>query len=304
MEENFELLFDRVIDTLNESDLITIKQQLKNINGNTILVGVGGSKVVATFASKVFNISNVFSPRDLNYMNLDDIDNIIIFSYSGKGYAIESLLNKNKKIYLFTNGDEKYENIEKIKYDSSIPKEHSFISLASTLMPMALLYYYSSDLSILKFKKVLEEMFTRAQNVSIGSNNTYEILTGYDSLTASNYLESTMVESGIALPIIHDKYNYCHGRATTSYKSNNGLIVFDSEKELDNIYFEYSKEYYEEIIRIEKFYNDDKIIANDFYATLKAMYLTKKIAFNKKIDLSKIDYSPFVKKLYFFKGEM
>ena len=77
MKENFDLLLERVIDTLEKSDLLAIKQQLESIKGNTVLVGAGGSGVVATFASKALNIPNVRSSRDLNYMNLDNIDNII-----------------------------------------------------------------------------------------------------------------------------------------------------------------------------------------------------------------------------------
>lgn len=304
MEENFKLLFDRIIDTLEKTDLIKIKNQLENIKGNTVFVGSGGSKVVATFASKILNGANVKSSRDLNYMNLNDIDNIMIFSYSGIGYTIENLLKNNKKIYLFTNGNREYENVENIKYNSSLKSEHSFISLASTLMPMTILYNYYKNLEINCFKLISKDMFEKSKNINIKSNNIYEILTGYDTLTASTYLESTMVESGIAIPIIHDKYDYCHGRTTTSYKSHNGLIYYENTKELDKILLENLSKYYSEIVKIEKYYSDDFVIDNDYYATIKSMYLTKKLAENKQIDLSKIEYSPLVKKLYYFKGEM
>jgi len=113
-----------------------------------------------------------------------------------------------------------------------------------------------------------------------------------------------MVESGIAVPIIHDKYDYCHGRTTTSYKSHNGLIYYENTKELDKLLLENLSKYYSEIVKIEKYYSDDFGIDNDYYATIKSMYLTKKLAENKQIDLSKIEYSPLVKKLYYFKGEM
>ena len=304
MEENFKLLFDRIIDTLETTDLIKIKNQLENIKGNTVFIGSGGSKVVATFASKILNGSNVKSSRDLNYMGLNNIDNIMIFSYSGIGYTIENLLKNNKKIYLFTNGNKEYENVENIKYNSSLKREHSFISLASTLMPMTILYNYYKNLEINCFKLILKDMFEKSKNINIKSNNIYEILTGYDTLTASTYLESTMVESGIAVPIIHDKYDYCHGRTTTSYKSHNGLIYYENTKELDKLLLENLSKYYSEIVKIEKYYSDDFVIDNDYYATIKSMYLTKKLAENKQIDLSKIEYSPLVKKLYYFKGEM
>lgn len=304
MNENFNLLQERVLDTLEKSDLLTIKEQLENIKGNTILIGAGGSSVVSTFASKVLNTSNVKSARDLNYMDLNKIDNIIIFSYSGKGYVVESILDKNKKIYLFTNGEKTYKNVETIKYNSTIKNEHSFISLASTLMPMAILYYYYQKRNLTQFEEIIIDMFNKANGINIHNNNVYEILTGYDSMTASKFLETTMVESGIAIPIIHDKYDYCHGRTTLSYKFKNGLIIFDSDKELDNLLLNDLKEYYTEIVKINKYYPNDNIIDNDFYATICSMYLAKKLAENKNMDLSKVDYSPLVKKLYKYKGEM
>lgn len=304
MEQNFDLLLERVIDTLTKSDLLSIKQQLENINGNSILVGAGGSSVVSIFASKVLGMENVKSSRDLNYMNLDNIDNIIVFSYSGKGYVLENLFNKNKKIYLFTNGNTKYNNVENITYNSSIKSEYSFISLASTLMPMSILYQYYSGLNLIDFENTLINMFEKACKNNICDNKVYEILTGYDSNSAAKFLETTMVESGIAIPIIHDKYDYCHGRTTISYKSNNGLILFNSDKELDNLLFDELKDYYSEIVKIDRYYHKDCIIDNDFYATICSMYITKKLAENKQMDLSKVDYSPMVKKLYKYRGEM
>ncbi len=305
MEQNFNLLYERVIDTLDNSDLLAIKQQLESIKGNSVLVGAGGSSVVSTFASKALGIPNIKSSRDLNYINLKDIDNIIVFSYSGQGYVIENLLDKNKNIYLFTNGDNNYENVETIKYDSTIKREYSFISLASTLMPMAILYQYANNgLSLPQLKSITEDMFYKAKDINIHHNRVYEILTGYDSMTAAKFLETTFVESGIAIPVLHDKYDYCHGRTTLSYKSNNGLILFDSGKELDDLLFHDLKAYYTEIVKIDKFYSNDCVIDNDFYATICSMYLAKKLAENKGMDLSKVDYSPMVRKLYKYKGEM
>ena len=75
MEENFNLLVDRVIDSLNKSDLEKINYYLKTINTPTLCTGVGGSSVVSNFFSKVLNtknniITNNVEPRDINYLNL------------------------------------------------------------------------------------------------------------------------------------------------------------------------------------------------------------------------------------------
>ena len=55
MNYNFDLLKERILDTLK---LTNINKNLKKIKGNTICIGSGGSKVVATFASLVFNTKN------------------------------------------------------------------------------------------------------------------------------------------------------------------------------------------------------------------------------------------------------
>ena len=142
MKENFELLLPRIIDTLEKSDLIKIKEQIENIKGNTFITSVGGSSVVAEFLNHILNEKNIAvckSPRDLKYENIDKFNNIFGVSYSGKGYIVDSMLNSNKKKYLLTNNSEKYESIEKIEYKSKIEKEPSYISLASTLMPISIL---------------------------------------------------------------------------------------------------------------------------------------------------------------------
>lgn len=314
MEENFNLLFERVKDTLEKSDLEKIKEQLKSIKGNTLITGVGGSSVVANFASKILNtdgINILKSPRDIINSDNDKFDNILIASYSGKGYVIENLLDQKKKIFLLTNGDVNYDNVSIIKYDNSIKSEHSFISLASTLMPISILYYYYSLNKLQVIEDEIEKMFKKIKNdieygnIHIKHNKVYEILGGTEFSTAIKYLESTLVESAIAIPIVHEKSNYCHGRTTTSYQNNNGLIYFDSKTEFDDLLRKNLKEYYSEISTIEKYYDSkEKDISNDFYATIKAMYLTKLLAENKEKDLSKVDYSPFVKKIYKYKGEM
>lgn len=314
MKENFELLLPRIIDTLSVSNLKKIKEQLNSIKGNTVIISVGGSSVVAEFAKKTLNTDGINickSPRDLNYEDLSKYKNILAISYSGRGYIIDSLKKMKQNKYLLTNGDYQYDNIEKIHYDTSITKETadtSFISLASTLMPISILYYYYNSIRLPEFIFDIKKMFNKIlqdienNNFSIGCNNVYEIMSGTEYSSAMKYLETTMVESGISIPIVHDKYDYCHGRSTVSYKNNNGLIYFDSNKELDKLMLKELKKYYTEIIKIEKYKNNN--ITNDYYAIIKSMYLTKMLASNKHKDLSKVNHSPLVYKLYNYRGEM
>ena len=143
---------------------------------------------------------------------------------------------------------------------------------------------------------------TEISKVEKMSQNVFEIMSGYESKTAASFLESTFIEAGIAIPIIHDKYAYCHGRSTTSYFEKHNMIYFNGNTELDKGMLEEFPKYYEQIIPIKYKYGDK--IVNDFYLTYKSMLLAKRIALLQKKDLSVVDYSPIVRKLYYFKGEM
>lgn len=53
MQDNFKLLEERVLDSLEKTDLERIKYELSQIKTPTITTGVGGSSVVSTYAAKV-----------------------------------------------------------------------------------------------------------------------------------------------------------------------------------------------------------------------------------------------------------
>jgi hypothetical protein len=309
MQENFDLLKDRVLDTHKVSDLEEIKQKIKSIKGNTICVGAGGSNVVANYASKVIsklngNLVLCMLPRDLEHINLSNFDNVLIASYSGKGKAVDLALNNKLNKYLLSNNDIKYESVTNITYGSTIEKENSFISLAATLMPMSVLLKTYIGLREPHYISIIEEMFEKVK-VNIKWNDIYEIIGGIENSTAIKYLESTMAESGIAVPIVHDKYDFCHGRSTLSYKNNSGLIYLNNRnKELDNLILSEAKKYYTEVVNLNGYYPNPDELTDEFYMTLQAMYLTKKLAENKEEDLSIVDHSPLVYKLYHFKGTM
>ena len=139
-------------------------------------------------------------------------------------------------------------------------------------------------------------------NFKINDGNIYEILSGYETSTATEFIESTLVESGIGIPIVHDKYDFCHGRTTLGYKNNTNLIFFDCNNQLDILYRKELNNYYDNIISLNKKFNDE--IINDYYLTYISMLLCKEIACRQDKDLSNVDYSPLVKKLYYFKDEM
>ena len=62
------------------------------------------------------------------------------------------------------------------------------------------------------------------------------------------------------------------------------------------------KQYYSRIIIIDSKFQDQ--ILDDYQMLIQSMYLTKYIAEKKSKDLSKVEYSPIVKKLYRYSGEI
>ena len=300
MEYNFFKLQDRVLSSIEKTDLIKVRDILSSIDGPTIVSGVGGSSVVSNFLKNILSIKNNIvcinvTARDLIYKNLKCYKNAIVCSYSGNNLGVDTTFNNNLNHYLFSKN--KREGVINIKYEVA-DIEQSFISLSSTLIPMtiALIYYLDGDISIIKDILNIKEEFI------VETSDIYEILTGFNTSTASKFIESTMTESGIGIPILHDKYDYCHGRSTLGYHFDSSLIFFNTNSGLDMLYEKELKNYYKKIIQFNKKYDDD--IVNDYYFTYLSMLLCKKIAEQKGRDLSGVDYSPFVKKLYYFKGDM
>ena len=297
MQNNFEFLKDRIVDSLSYTDLDYINNELSKLNEPTLFSGVGGSNVVSEFGSKVINIKNNIvsinsEPRNFLYQNNIPFKNVIACSYSGNNYGIELSFRNSLKKYLLSNNSFNDDNVTYLKYNTNIPKENSFISLGATLIPVSILlsYYLNKDNNLIL--DCIEELPFNFNPTS----NVYEIFSGYDTSTASKYLESTMVESGIGIPVVHDKYSYCHGRSNLGYNYNATAIYYNRNTEFDKMMLEELKKYYNLIITIDSKFKDQ--ILDDYQMLIQSMYLSKYIAEKNLIDLSKINYSPIVKKLY------
>lgn len=301
MKLNFEFLKERVEDALEHTDLEYISKKLIKLKGPTILSGVGGSSVVSEFGTKVINIKNKIitvnsEPRDFIYHNFNNFNNVIACSYSGDNYGVDMSFSNNLKKYLLSNKACENKSVTSLTYSTKIAMEKSFISLGATLIPISiLLNYYSNGNSedVLNLIKEYEFHFTPIGDI-------YEIFSGYDTSTTSTYLESAMVESGIGIPIIHDKYSYCHGRSTLGINYLSNVIYLNRNTELDLLLIEEIKNHYRSIVIIDSKHKDQ--ILDDYQMLIQAMYLTKYIAETKGKDLSKVEYSPIVKKLYKYKG--
>lgn len=283
-----------------------IFDNLKSINGPTILIGSGGSRVVAEFASMVLETKNkiftkVLDVRDLNYIDLKRYENIFIASFSGANAGVHASIIDNKNTYLLSKRKTKIKNETLLHYE--VPEVNSFISLEATIVPMTiLLEYYLGD----KFSKVFSKIIKSIdKGMNFYFNSSYiNIYSGIDSKTTETFLESTLTESGIAAPLIHTKYDYCHGRSTINkHHSSSSIYLCDNGTYLDKKLKEVLDVTMTSTLTIKKKFKDE--IVNDYYMCLQCMYLLINIGLSKNIDLRNIKYDrDAVKKLYYFKGSM
>ena len=300
MRDNFSKLNKRVMDSLYDTDLDKINYELGKIQSPTLVTGVGGSSVVSEYASKIIGVKNNIitrntEPRDMKYMNIKPYSNVLSCSYSGNNYGVELSFLNDLKHYLLSSKSNEKEGITNLTYTCN-DKEHSFISLAATLIPCSILLNYYLDNNK---EFIIDNLDSYDFNFDVNCD-AYEIFSGIDTSTASKYLESTMMESGIGIPVVHDKYAYCHGRSTISTVNNNIAIYFNSNTELDKLLLSELPKYYKDVIVVD--YNPNLI--DEYFLLVKCLYLTKYIAENKNKDLSGVDYNPIVKKLYKYNGEV
>jgi hypothetical protein len=157
-----------------------------------------------------------------------------------------------KKHYLLSNNHFNNPEVTYLHYQTTLPEENSFISLGATLIPISIIMNYYQD-----GKEILipDESFDFDPTC-----DCFEIFSGIDTSTTSKYLESTMTESGIGLPIVHDKYSYCHGRSTISTNYNNIAIYLNRNTELDNLLLKELPRYYKD--------TQDELMQNGFVTSI------------------------------------
>lgn len=313
MQVNFQYLKERILDTNNVSNLLQIKEQLSAIRGNTICIGSGGSGVVSEFASKVLGKKNdclaiSMEPRDILYTDIRHFKNVLACSYSGDNFGVQTAFNNDLNHYLLTNSSIDSSDVNTIQYKTVIDEERSFVSLAATLMPMSILLNYYLNRKQNQFKELINELFNNIDNMLysfkwFSNNKTIEIMSGKDTIVAEEYLRSTLVEAGLASPVAHHKYNYCHGGTTLAFNNANNLIYLEAIcSDIDGAIINEIEDLYQDTIMLRSNYKDPVI--DNFYLTLQTMYLTKHLAEIKNADLSAVKYAPAVKRLYKFKGTM
>lgn len=300
MKDNFEKLESRVFNSLYYTDLERLNYLLSLIDGTTLVSGVGGSSVVSLFASKVLSVKNHViacnvEPRDFKYMDISLFKNVLACSYSGNNYGVELAFLNDLKHYLLSSKGNDREDIINLTYNDS-DKEKSFVSLSATLIPCSILlnYYLNNDK-----ERIIDNLESYNYDFDVNCD-AFEIFSGYETAVASKFLESTFIEAGIGIPVVHDKYSYCHGRSTLSTVYNNIAIYLNTNTELDRLLLEELYKYYKDVIVIDSFNG----ILSEYNCLVKCMYLAKYIAECKSKDLSGVDYNPIVKRLYKYNGNL
>ena len=295
MKDCFAAMQEKTDYALHHTDLPAVFDVLNSIKGPTIITGSGGSYIVAIYLSKVLAKKNGIitvcrSPRDIPYMSLEAFENIITVSYSGNNLGVRLSFANDLNHYLFTgNAREETNNIV-----YQMPAEHSYVSVNATVIPLSILFlYYRDDRDLLKQILAAETGFR-------SNNHQYEVFSGFETLTASTLLESSIIEAGFGTCIIHDKYNYCHGRMNIIKNTDADMILFDSGNELDQTLEEHLSYYYKNIFLFERKYEDDLI--DDFYQAILSLKLVRNIGEELQIDISDMKELPDNDSLYLFDG--
>ena len=301
MYKNLDKMLPRILDSLNKTNLDYIFSELDNIKGPTIVTGVGGSSVVGEFLAKVLNhknhiIAEFKFPRELLLTDLSGYENVISISYSGRNIGVDASFKNNLKKYLLSGSTR--EGVTNLQYVVD-DEEYSFVSMAGTMIPMSIiLMYYIRDIDLIK------EIISIRKDFNIDDSLVYEVLTSEKSKTACTMLESSMVEGSLGALIVHEKYNYFHGRTLFNHFNPNvsTLIYMEEESPIDTLFKENLFSTYKNVITIDTKYED--CIIDDYYKSFMSLLLCMQLSKKQGKDLS-IKLPPDVSELmYGYKGEM
>jgi hypothetical protein len=309
-QENFDMLAKR-LDCLEENNL----EVLESIKEPCICIGNGGSEAASYYASRILRVTNGIIcinefPRDILYdKSLKLFRNVLSITYSNNSHGINEALDYSNKYglntFVLTANSEPSQRDTLITYSDPFDKEHSFISIASTFEPMEALfkYYYGRFAD-----EVIQDVYNAAakQKIDINFNEMLpiEIMSGDNTYTAAKLLKSTILEAGLGIPVIHEKDNYRHGCSTLAHQFKNNIMIYllNGKTELDEMLLNEAPSSYRQFIVLES--REPDLLLGEFDLAIQSMFLCKLIAETQNKGLSKVDYNPIVKKLYYYKGKM
>ncbi len=332
-KENFDMLKERLI-CLNSCvrSVNNICDMLYDISCNqepTLIIATGGSKVVAYYLQLVLERTGfsgcaceVIEPRDYFYKyGTGRFSNLIAISASGSTLGIEEALNDFEGRKYLVCESEREGNYEVVSWgNEAYLGEHSFISIASSLGPITMMAE-STEFGCHKFgvfedtiesvNKKIEELLHRSEekiaqlSCSFKDARVVNLISGYDTKCSSVALESNLVEAGLCAPIVHDKGSLCHGRSNILREDEPIIYLSHKKSELDDTLLGTLSSSYP---NIQEFNSEDitgeSYFWREYYLLLQMYYLSKKIAEDKNMDLTKPDYNPkIIKPLYNYRGK-
>lgn len=329
VDYNFSTLEGRILKINSPehgkyNEVRTMINNIINSNNPSLIMATGGSKTVAYYLQLILEsngvICEVIEPRDfVHKQNTNNFSNLIVISASGNTNGIDYALNNFKgNKYLLTE-KEKDRDYNVISWGNpEVETEKSFISLATTLGPISLfldfLNSFDKDITKEDVEKVNEKIMKLLKKSSIivdGHDLDYkdiplvQVISGYENRVSASTLESNLVETGTIPIIMHDKSSFCHGRSNLIYNNPDSSVIYllSEENELDRLLISLLSSEYP---HLDIFKGEEKNVFWREYSLLLQMYfLSKKIAEDKGIDLTRPDYNPeIVKKVYKYRGEM
>ncbi len=333
-ELNFSKLEERIMQ-VNDPYLgkyNVIREMLYELtieNKPTLIMATGGSKVIAYYLQLIIErlgltgiICEVLEPRDYFYKaNRNLFSNLIAVSASGDTNGInEALLDFKGNKYLITE-NKKESNYQVVSWGNELyDREKSFISLATSLGPISLLLDSTTSLNlelgpgeIKKINDKIKELLLRSEEkidrvkVDFKDISLIQIISGYETKTSANVLESNLTEVGLSASVIHDKGSYCHGRSNLLFQYPDSRIIYLTHElhKLDKLLIDSINSEYSNVSIFDTNDWNENIFWKEYYFILQMYFLSKKIADDKNIDLTQPEYNPtLVKRLYKFKGDM
>lgn len=327
---NINNLEKRLINAVNSSACNKLEKISFGKNNNCLFVGTGGSYAGALFASKAINIlygANTYTlnPRDLLYRNNDNINKVILFSYSGTTNDIITSVRDfdNKNVYVITKGEFQNivlktgilkKNILSYRTSSNKGKERGFLSFEGAVAPAAIfLKYYlaktNSNIDVNDFihnsihywYEEMEKLIDKTAVAKMKKNKLINIFRGDYVDTACYDLESKLIESGIFNCLIHEKKNFSHGRFINYENLDNNFSIYFKQCTTTEYETQLLKYLGNNCILIESKY--DGILA-EFDLLIASQFIIYYIGKILDIDVSKPKYSEEAMKIYFYKGDL
>lgn len=327
---NINNLETRIINAVNSSASSKIDDIAFNESNNCLFVGTGGSYAGAYFSAKIINLlygCNTYSmyPRDVLYRNNNNIDKVVLFSYSGTtNDIITSVKDLNKQnIYIVTKGELQNivlktgilkKNILNYRTSSNKGKERGFLSFEGAAAPAAIfLKHYLEKTSckvdienfikesINNWNEKIANMINKNIIAEMREHKLLNLFRGDYTDTACYDLESKIIESGIFNCIIHEKKNFSHGRFINYENLNNTFSIYFKQKSTTKYEQELLKYLGNNSIIIES--NYDGILA-EFDLLIASQFIIYYIGKMLNVDVSKPKYSENAMKIYFYKGDL